>query len=356
MFIVDAHLDLAFNALRDGRDVRLPLDELRRAEGTPEKARGTALVTLPELRHAGVGLVFGTLFAAPATYGSFKPGEPLVYTNPEEAFRVAMDQLDYYHRLADELAYIRLVTGLASLDEVVASHGDNNDQKLLGIVPLMEGADPVREPEELEQWYERGLRFIGPAWDDTRYAPGAWRDGGRLPSAGYRLLEVMAGLGFILDLTHMAERASLEALEAYPGPVVATHSNARALVPTQRQLSDEQIRALREVDGVCGVVLYNAFLLDGHRKGEARQRVPLSQVVAHIDHICQQCGDADHVGIGSDFDGGFGLEDIPDGMAGVSDLALIGRELAQQGYEPAHVEGIMGGNWLRLLRRAWKAG
>jgi membrane dipeptidase len=354
MFIVDAHLDLAYNALKYNRDLRQSLAELRRLEEGLPQPNGRATVTYSTLIEAGVGLVFGTIFVGPADHPLIVPDPVTSYRNEAEAHRAGQVQLDYYHRMADEDSRIRLVGNLAQLEEVVASHTENGRERLLGIVPLMEGADPVRDPDELEMWYERGLRLIGPAWDDTRYAAGAWKAGGGLTPAGRRLLEVMADFGFILDLTHMSEQATLEALDQYQGPVAATHSNSRALVPTQRQLSDLQIRRVAEREGIVGVVPFNIFLLADHRRGAPKEHVTLEHVVAHIDHICQVVGNACHVGLGSDFDGGFGSADIPAEMDSAADLPLIGKALAARGYEPADITNILGGNWLRFLRQAWR--
>lgn len=350
MMIVDAHLDLAYNVREHGRDLTQPLAAIRSAE-KGQSSNGIATVSLPELRKGGVGLVFGTIFVMPATSPLASIGTKVGYKDAAEAHRQGMVQLDYYHRLADEQPNMRLVTDRHSLDEVVASFA-TEENRLLGIVPLMEGADPIRQPEEAELWYERGLRLVGLAWDDTRYASGAWR-GSRhgLTSDGRRLLEVMAQFGFILDLTHMSEKASLETLDSYPGAVVATHSNARALVPGERQLSDTQIRLLGEHQGVIGVVLSNFFLKADHRHGERKELVTLDHVIAHIDHICQLTGSAVHVGIGSDLDGGFGTADIPAELDSVADLVKIGDKLRERGYAPVDVENIMGGNWLTLLRR-----
>jgi membrane dipeptidase len=354
MFIVDAHLDLAYNATTFGRDLRLPLADIRAAEEHHQdvKKRGTALVSMPELRRGGIGLAFGTLFALPAGKQSFPGEEHLSYRTADEAFRIAQSQLDYYHRLADEVDYVRVVGDLPSLDEVVNSHADGGEG-LLGIVPLMEGADPIREPAEAELWYERGLRLIGLAWDDTRYAAGAWQAGGPLTAEGYLLLDVMADLGFILDLTHMSDEASLQALDRYEGPVIASHSNARAIVPTARQLSDQQIRRIAEHDGVIGVVLANNFLKPELRKSDPKETVTLQDVVAHVDHMCQLIGDAAHVGLGSDFDGGFGLEHVPAEIESAASLPRIAEALKAYGYAPADTAQIMGGNWLALLRRTW---
>ena len=352
MFIVDAHLDLAYNALQKGRDPRRKLTELRAAEA-PEYKRGIPTVSFSAMRRGGVGLVFATLFNSPQA-NPFPDGseEDETYATPEQAHRLGMQQVDFYQRLVDEDESLRLVTDVATLDAVVASHGDAAEQPLLGLLLLMEGADHIRTPEETELWRDRGVRVIGPAWDDTRYCDGAWRGSKRgLSLDGRRLLDVMGDLGLILDLTHMSELAALQALDAYAGPVVATHANARALVPTERQLSDKQIRLIGERDGVIGCVLFNAFVRAGYRKGDSKSLVTLDHIVAHIDHVCQLIGDAHHAGIGSDLDGGFGAADIPTPLDSIADLPLIGGALRERGYSEADVAGIMGGNWVSLLRR-----
>ena len=352
-FYIDAHLDLAYNALNNQRDLSQPVSEIRAKEGE-NPAAGIATVSIPELKESKVGLVFGTLFVSPASRNGKNDFDgPMSYRNEEEAHQHAMAQLDYYHRLVDNDPAVRLVTDSDGLHEVVQSWSGKQD-KLLGIVPLMEGADPVRVPEELEMWYERGLRIIGPAWDDTRYASGAWRDSRfGLTRVGHHLLEVMGDLGFILDLTHMSEQASIEALERYEGPIVATHSNARRLVSGERQLSDDQIRLIGERDGVIGVVLYNRFLEANWYRGAPKEHVTLAHVVSHIDHICQVLGDSDHVGIGSDFDGGIGAADVPFEINTARDIVKIADALKHRGFEENDIEKIMGRNWLSLLQRSF---
>lgn len=352
MFIVDAHLDLAYNALAFGRDLTLSVPELRRAEAGRSVGDGPITATLPGLRQAGVGLVFGAIFVSP--YDKKNPAAKLVYHNEQEAFQIAMREMDYYQRLADELDYLQLVGDLHALECLLPA--DNvGELEQVGIVPLMEGADPIRVPEEVERWYERGVRIIGPAWDDTRYAGGAWRSGGGFTADGMLLMELMAGLGMILDITHLSEKASFEALDRYTGPLAATHCNARALVQMERHLSDIQIQRLAERGGVMGIVLYNRFLKEGYALTDPRESVTLADVTAHIDHICQLLGDARHVGIGSDFDGGFGSRHIPAELRSVLDLPRIADALRERGYEQSDIENIMGGNWLSFLRRAWAA-
>ena len=354
MIIVDAHLDLAYNALTFGRDYLQTVEQIRATEAKLP-AHDIATVSFRQLKEAGVGLVFGTIFVLPATSSNLMSREMRsVYHDAQSAHRLGMEQLDYYRRLVDvEQNRLRLVTDTGSLEEVLKSN-EEEEQPLLGIVPLMEGADPIREPQELELWVEKGLRVIGLAWDDTRYAAGAWRESRHgLTKEGRALLEVMAQYGLILDLTHMNEKASLEALDHYEGPVVATHSNARVLVSGERQLSDNQIRLLGERNGVIGIVLFNRFLRAGYEKGDPKALVTLDHVLAHIDHICQILGDARHVGLGTDFDGGVGAADIPAELDSSADLPLIAGKLRAYGYEEADIIAIMGGNWIHLLRSSF---
>jgi membrane dipeptidase len=348
MFIVDAHLDLAYNSLGYGRDPGQSLAHIRATE-KPNRHRGQATVSFEAMQKGGVGLCFGTLFVSPASSKKASFDTDIIYHDAQEAHTLAMTQLDYYHRLSDEDPHIQLVGSLADLDTVIDSY-QTGENPLIGIVPLMEGADPIRRPEEVEYWYERGLRLIGLAWDDTRYADGDWNAQRGLTDDGRLLLEIMAEYNFILDLTHMSDKAMYEALDRYEGPIIASHSNARSLVPGNRQLNDAQIRLIGERGGVIGTVLFNEFLRANHVMGDPKHLITLDHVVAHIDHVCQLLGSAAHVGIGSDLDGGFGREDIPAEMDNIADECLIAAKLAERGYSETDVTDIMGGNWLNLLK------
>jgi membrane dipeptidase len=343
--VVDAHEDVAWNVVALGRDVRrsaLETRELERGGDVPER-NGICMVGLPEWLEGRVAIVFGTVYAAPARSG-MRSG-PQVYTNAEEAHALGQEQLDVYHRLAEEDERIALVGGLDDLDEVLESWEAASPQ--VGIVPLMEGADPIREPAEAELWFKRGIRLVGLSWKaGTRYAGGDAAPG-PLTDSGRELLEVMADLGMMLDVSHLAEESFFESVDRFEGQVVATHANPRALVPGPRQLSDRMIQRLAERDGVVGIVPANSFLRPDWKTTPAT----LDQVVAAIDHVCQVVGDANHVGLGSDFDGGFGADHTPAALDTVADLKRIGPALGEAGYEEAHIEAVLGGNWLRVLRR-----
>lgn len=345
--IIDAHLDLAYNALYKQRDYRCSAYATRCKE---DSRSDVCTVGLPELIRGRVGIVFATLFVEPYSR-KLAPGLP-AYRSEHEAHRLAMAQLDFYRRWADVDPHVRLITNQAELRAHVDAwmHPVPGERHRVGMVVLMEGADPILEPKELERWYERGVRIVGPAWDTTRYAGGTW-SGGRLTRLGRALLDVMAEFNVILDVSHLSHESLYEALDAFEGQhVIASHSNPYRYVPTSRHLPDKAIARIAERGGVIGVVLYNRFLKK--EWSGKKHDVTLDDVVRMIDHICQVTGSADHVGIGSDYDGGFGAEAIPRELDTVRDHIRIAEALLERGFEPQHVAQIMYGNWLRVLRGA----
>lgn len=357
--IVDSHNDIAWNMLAYRRDYTRPVEETRRLEaGTRiRELADDALLGWPEYQRGSVALVFATLYAPPLRFAHNELELPLAYRTSDEANRIYREQLITYQRLTDSLPdKFRMVTRQRELESVLEAwqQGAEGTPKPVGLVPLMEGADGIRTPAELEEWFELGLRLIGLAWVGTRYS-GGWREPGPLTEEGRRLLEAMSDYPFTLDLSHMDEPAILEALDRYPGPIAATHGNCLALLPdfpTNRQFSDRVLNGIIERDGVVGVVPYNGYLKVGWVQGKGRREdVSLEAVVDHIDHICQLAGDALHAGLGSDFDGGFGLQSVPPGMESVADLQKIGPLLLRRGYSEEDAANILGGNWITRLRR-----
>jgi membrane dipeptidase len=278
--------------------------------------------------------------------------ESISYRTPKEAYHLAMHQMDYYHRLNDESDKIVLIREKRDLDEVLATWGPDKhltDRKQ-GMMVLMEGADPILEPPQLEEWYERGLRIVGLAWDTTQYSGSCYHPG-PLTKLGRELLEVMARFRMILDLSHMAEMASLEALDVYEGPIIASHSNPRHFIDRERMISDVQIDRLAERDGVVGIVPYNIFIKKGWTVSDPPDSVRLADVVGMIDYVCQRTGSARHVGIGSDIEGSFGAEAMPAELDTIADFWRIRYALADYGYCEEDIHNILCGNFLRQVHR-----
>jgi membrane dipeptidase len=259
-----------------------------------------------------------------------------------------------YTRLADENPRFALVREQKELAAVLATwkEGALEEKRQIGLVVLMEGADPIIRPQDVEVWYKRGLRIIGPAWlAGTRYAGGN-ASGGPLTDEGIQLLRMMMDFNLVLDVSHLSEQACLQAIDRYDGAVIASHSNPRTLVSGNRQLSDDMIKALLSHDGVMGIVPFNSMLKEGWQRGDRKDAVAVADVAAAMDYVCQMAGDAQHAALGTDFDGGFGAESTPAELDTIADLPQVAAALKARGYADADVEAILGGNWLRILRRA----
>jgi membrane dipeptidase len=353
--IIDAHEDLAWNMLTFGRDYTCPVAETRQREqgGPAPQYNGDTLLGWPEYQRGRVAVVFSTLFNAPARR-RLGDWDVLCYTTFEEAHTLYRSQLDAYHRLAGEHPdMFRLLQARADL-QAVLEHWQrvDTDEHPVGLVVLMENAEGVRHPSELEEWWAGGVRIIGPAWAGTRYCGGT-REPGPLTTDGRLLLKRMAELGFMLDLSHMDAQAALQALDSYPRQVIASHGNALALLPgsdSNRHLPDEVLRGLIERGGVIGVVPSNGFLKFDWRNRGGREAVSVDLLVAQIDYICQLAGDARHAGLGSDFDGGFGLQSVPIELDSIADLQILAPRLAQKGYTEVDIAAILGENWLGILQ------
>jgi membrane dipeptidase len=355
MLVVDAHLDLAWNALQWGRDLRRPVAALRRQEARQiGPGRGLNTVALPELRQGRVALCFATLLAR--STGQPEPG--LDYASAAQAYGAAHGQLAYYRALEAE-GHVRVVSTRAELEAHLAAWEAWEREPAASPPPLglslsFESADPILTPEQLPAWWQAGVRLIGPAhYGPGRYAGGTGTGLGLTP-AGLALLRAMERLGFILDLTHLADAAFWQALDHFHGPVIASHNNCRGLVPHPRQFDDDQLRAIFARGGVVGAALDNWMLASGWVKGAAdNPPVCLADVVDHIDHVCQLAGSSRHAAIGSDLDGGFGREQSPADLDTIADLQTIPALLADRGYTGDDIAAIMHGNWLRVLRDNW---
>jgi membrane dipeptidase len=357
--IVDAHCDLAWNMLNYGRDYTRSAAETRELERgslTTEK-NGDSLIGWPDYQRGEVAIVFSTLFAAPA---QAKEGDwdKISYSSYDEARRLYLDQIHVYRDLSDSKPdFFRILRNRKDVQEHLAEWRDPMKQERpVGLVVLMEGADGIRDVDELGEWHELGLRLIGLAWSGTRYSGGT-RAPGPLTEDGRRLLHAMADFNFALDLSHMDEQSALEALDLYEGPIVATHVNCLALLPnfpTNRHFSDRVLRGVIERGGVIGNVPLNSFLKTGwvRKSGSRREEVPLDTVAAHLDHICQLAGDSLHAGIGSDFDGGFGVQSVPPEIDTVADLQKLGPLLRARGYSESDTTNILGLNWVHFLEES----
>jgi len=356
--LVDAHQDLAWNMLTFGRDYSLSAAETRKGESAKPiiaEMNGDSLLGWQEYQDGHVGLIFSTLFAAPKRH-AMGDWDKQYFSDPESAHRLYRNQLETYFRFVDQHPdKFRMVLTQKDLDETLTEWRSALPEgvvgRRVGLVPLMECAEAVRHPDELAEWWEMGVHLIGPAWAGTRFCGGT-REPGPLTKEGHALLDAMSDIGFTLDLSHMAWEAALESLDRYDGPIVASHSNALSMIKgteSNRFITDEIIEGIIERDGVIGIVPFNRFLVAGWQNSNPRSLVPLELVAAQIDYICQKAGDASHVGFGTDFDGGFGLQHVPPEIDTIVDLHKVADLLQNRGYTESDIDLIFAGNWIRHL-------
>lgn len=340
----DAHLDLAYVAAL-GRDMHTE----------PEHAGGPdlpAAVTLPSLRAGRVRACLGTIFVESGgsdPRASYAPGDY------EAAHTRGVEQLRIYASWR-ERADIAWLSGGTALQTRVPQ------PMHLGI--LIEGADPIRTPDELSWWKDRGVVAVGLAWwRASRYAggngtPADAPEAGLSPD-GRALVREIDRLGLVHDVSHLADRAHAELMEhAAPNArIIASHSNARALLgdpANQRHLTDAHIRALAARRGVIGLNLLSRFLIPGGAgggsAGDGGPRATIEQTLAHVEHICTLTGGTHHVGLGSDMDGGFSAINLPEGIDRPAHLERLIDGLARKGWTDDDIHRFTWGNWARVLR------
>jgi membrane dipeptidase len=363
--IIDSHEDLATNILTFGRDYRRSAAETRTLEaGTPTPGfNGDTMLGWEDYQRGQVSLVFATIFSAHEKYRL--PGwDKTTFTDPSGARAVCNRQVDAYRKLTEDSPDLfRLVMDRSSLEEVLKPWEKSPADyptitHPVGLLILMEGAEGLKDPAEIEEWWQAGVRMVGPVWAGTRWCGGT-REPGRFTPEGFRLLDRMAALGLILDISHMSPESAIQALDYYPGRIAASHANAVSLIPwisnpiqANRHLTDEAIRLLIQRQGVVGILPMIPMLISGWKKGDPRSAATLETVYSQIDHICQLAGNTRHVGIGTDFDGGFGLQSAPEGLDSIADLQKLIPVLEKNRYSEADITAILGNNWKRFLEES----
>jgi len=371
----DAHLDLAYLAVA-GRDV---------LTACPDPAQGC--ISIPDLRDGSIGLIFGTIFIEPG-----KPDEPGGYADSDDiegAERAGLRQIQVYEDL-ERTGHISIVRTRRDLDhlptppsvrEGVGGWVEDVDRSRrpthplapslkgrgnapIKVVILMEGADPIRSPEHVKEWFERGVRIVGLTWAmGSRYAGGNAKPG-PLTGAGREMIAALDELGIVHDLSHLSDPAVDELLSITRGRIIASHSNARSLMadePAQaipgvsagleRHLPDAYIHDVSKRGGVVGLNLFSKFLIGGRRVA-AGQRATIEDCIRHVEHIAQVMGHRRGVGLGSDADGGFLPIMLPEGLDHPRKWVGLLDGLSRAGWSKEDVDGFARGNWLRFLHEA----
>lgn len=357
MFLIDAHLDLAMNAMEWNRDLRKSVIEIRARENgmTDKPDRGKGVVSFEALRKGNIGLVVATQIARYVAPDNALPG----WHSPEQAWAQTQAQLAWYKTM-EECGELVQITTKKDLEKHLQLWNDGTavDKKPIGYILSLEGADSIVTINHLDRAFQYGLRAVGPGhYGPGRYAQGTNATGG-LGQNGRALLKRMQELGLILDATHLCDDSFWEAMDQWSGNVWASHNNCRTLVDHNRQYSDEQIKELINRDAVIGGVLDTWMMVPNWIKGVSTpegMNCNLEKIIDHMDHICQIAGNANHIAIGSDLDGAFGKEQSPCDLETIADLQKIPQLLAKRGYSAEDIQKVAHGNWLRILRKALPA-
>lgn len=255
---------------------------------------------------------------------------------PDRALPRCLELLDAFYREAElNIANMTVVTDYAQIMETV------NAGKLAALIGIEGGEALTGRLEVLRMLYRLGVRVIGLTWNERNdIADGidVYPSAGGLTKFGRKVIREMNRLGMIIDVSHLAEPGFWDVLAETEHPVVASHSNARAICDHLRNLSDEQIKGLAANGGVLGINFCPAFV--------DSRRATIDRVIDHIDHVLDLVGD-DHIGIGSDFDG---IGDAPEGLEDVSRLPCLTEKLLQRGYKEKTIKKILGENFMRVFQ------
>ncbi|MBZ0173631.1 MAG: membrane dipeptidase [Phycisphaerales bacterium] len=341
----DAHLDLAFLA-ETGRDMHVD----------PAECRGRyqpAAVTLPSLADGGVTRVLATVFTESVADPSSPGAETGAFAYPagdaDKAYVSGVRQLKLYHAWHDA-GLIDLPTRKSPERERRAEQADGSP---LTVGVLIENADPITAPDDLDLWVDGGVVAVGLTWANRgRYASGngvpSDENHAGLTDLGRAMVARMDELNVVHDASHLNDRSLADLFDATDRRVIASHSNCRALLDgvNQRHLTDDAIREIVRRDGVVGLNLVSAFLDQACWESG---RAAIDHTVRHVEHVCDIAGDRAHIGLGSDMDGGIAADRLPRGIDRPRDLEKIATALRDRGWADDDIAGFTHKNWSKIF-------
>jgi membrane dipeptidase len=310
--IADAHQDVAWDCLKDGRDF---------TDATPGKS-----LTLPNWEAGNVRMVCSTIFSADET-------------SAIDAGVQATRQCDWYDALiAAHPDRVARAEKKSDLNPDVWTSGP------VRTVHIIEGADMVTSIDDLKRWHARGAVSVGPVWNSAnKYGAGIDSDRGLTPD-GFALVRMASMHNMAVDLSHLNRTAFGEAADAAMGPVWASHSNAFELCAHRRNLDDAQLKRIADLGGIVGLVFYAPFIVK-----DASGTAPMEGLCRHIYHLGRVIG-LDRVCIGSDLDGGFDHTRGVEGIPTAAELPVLADELRKRRYSEESIRGILGDNLRRFIQ------
>lgn len=348
--IFDGHLDLALYATAWNRDMTEDVATINERESgmTDDRSRGGAVVSLPEMRRGRVAICQSTVAARACQDKQVTSCLDLDHRTQAIAYAHAYAQLSYY-RVLQEQGEIQLIGTQAELNAHWDRWVSSGTHELpIGLIVSMEGADPIVEPEQAAAWWNEGVRSVMLThFGKSHYAAGTWSTG-PLTAKGHEVLKEFERIGMVLDLTHLCDESFFQAMDAFDGPVIASHSNCRTLVNHERQFTDEQLKLLIERGAVIGSALDGWMLVNDWSVGDpVPDDLSFETYVDHIDHVCQLAGNSHHAGIGTDTGARYHMAND---FRVMGDLRRVEGILESRGYSAEDIGNILFDNWLRFFR------
>ncbi len=363
--IFDGHNDVVSRLLADERAAtRALITEGRSSAARTFFERGTrGHIDLPRAREGGFAGGLFSIYVGPDPQAAAPVGPvlgrhaaldiPVRFPRPLElgfAQRTSLAQLGVLFRLQKaSQGQLRVVRSLAEVRQCF-------DEGAIAAVVHFEGAEAIDpQLDMLDVWYAAGLRSLGLVWSRPNdfgegvpfVFPHSPDTGPGLTEPGKALVRACNDLGILVDLAHLNEKGFWDVAALSSAPLVASHSNAHALTPTPRNLTDRQLDAIRDSGGVVGVNFAVGFLTED---GGDDAATPVSRIVAHFRYLADRMG-VDHVGFGADLDGAR----VPDAVGDVAGLPRVVDGLRAAGFDAAALRKLTHENWLRVLGQTWKA-
>lgn len=309
LYVVNSHLDSILQVLNH---------DLNYLEST-----GCWHSDLPRIKAGGVDLLVFAIYVEPKYI-------------PERAKERTTQMLNAIKELVQASSELELVLCAADLDRIRAAGK-------IGIMIAIEGADGIQKLEDLTEFYHQGVRMLSFTWNyGNLLADGVKEKNPRgLTELGKECLALMNELGIIVDLSHLAEPGFWDVIKYSKSPVIASHSNARALASHPRNLTDEQLVAIKDSGGVVGLCYEPWFLRDGGKN------VTIDDIVRHYAYMAELIG-SQAVGLGTDFDG---IQVTPKGMEDIAQTPFLTKELLARGISKADVKLVMGENFSRIFQQ-----
>ncbi|MSQ90201.1 MAG: hypothetical protein EXS01_02240 [Phycisphaerales bacterium] len=320
---IDGHLDLAYISMERG-DIR-----------TESADPSVRCVSLGALARGHVGVIAATIFVECGPDATKHPWGYRDENDWQGANRAAELQMDYYESLEH-----------AGLVRIVRNHAELVDDSLPRLLILMEGADPIRDAGDVARWHARGVRMVGLTWAlGSRFAGGN-HGGGGLTAAGREVVAALDAHSILHDASHLSDAAFDDLLAATTRTIVASHSNARALMGSgERHIRDDQIREIAKRGGVVGLNLYGKFLA-------VDRPATIDDAIDHLQHIASVANSDTLNALGSDLDGGFLPDKLPVPLHGPEQYSLLTDALARRGWSSDSCLKFASGNWLRVFAEA----